>query len=296
MKTIKRINSVGLADKLGLRPAATSFIFKPATASPRTIFEPHRSEMYTFALILRGTVELSVGLEHYNIQAPALVTITPDDIRHWKAAGEDISIVSIFFTEDFMISGVSNPLFLKDLPFYNQERYVTTLDQQECDALKKIFDLIESKVDTTDQSKFNSLQAMTVVALLEARSICEKQLVQPAAVYSQSHILAGKFKKLLAKDFIQQRAVSYYAEQLCISPKHLSQSVKEQTGRTAGEMIDELIGLEAKIRLQNVELNISQVAQQLNFPSATFFGKFFKRIYGISPLEYRKRIISKTDI
>lgn len=82
----------------------------------------------------------------------------------------------------------------------------------------------------------------------------------------------------------------FYASLLHVTPKHLSEVVKAQTGRTAGEWIDQSVILEAKVLLQQKELSISQVADALHFSDQSVFGKFFKVNTGVSPLAYRQSL------
>ena len=64
--------------------------------------------------------------------------------------------------------------------------------------------------------------------------------------------------------------------------------VKEATGRSATEWIDEFVIIEAKNLLRFSGKNIQQVAYALNFPNQSSFGKYFKRLTGISPMAYQK--------
>lgn len=72
-----------------------------------------------------------------------------------------------------------------------------------------------------------------------------------------------------------------------VTPKHLSRTVKAQTGYTAVEWIERFVILEAKVLLKSSNLNIQQIADELNFPSQSFFGKYFKKFTGMSPKEFR---------
>ena len=85
-----------------------------------------------------------------------------------------------------------------------------------------------------------------------------------------------------------ERSVKFYADQLCLTPKHLSGVVKEVSGKTVGEWIDELVILEAKALLNSSSMNIQEIADRLNFANQSFFGKYFKHYTGMSPKEYRK--------
>jgi AraC family transcriptional regulator, transcriptional activator of pobA len=81
--------------------------------------------------------------------------------------------------------------------------------------------------------------------------------------------------------------VQFYADALFVSSKHLTETIKEVTGRTSGEWIEDAVILEAKVLLRNHEITISQVAENIHFPDQSSFGKYFKKHTGLSPSDYR---------
>jgi len=96
--------------------------------------------------------------------------------------------------------------------------------------------------------------------------------------------------KYLAKindEFKETHEVAAYADMLNISAGHLSEVVKEQSGRSAIAHIHDRIVLEAKRLLFHTERSIKEISFQLGFGDASYFNRFFKRITGSTPLEYR---------
>ena len=98
----------------------------------------------------------------------------------------------------------------------------------------------------------------------------------------------NEFMQLVRTHHKQERMVSFYAEKLFISPKYLSLIIKEALGRSAAEVIDEFVILEAKNLLRFSGKNIQQVAYDLNFPNQSSFGKYFKHLTGMSPSEFQR--------
>jgi YesN/AraC family two-component response regulator len=85
----------------------------------------------------------------------------------------------------------------------------------------------------------------------------------------------------------EQRGLDFYADKLCITPKHLSKVIKAISDKPANDWIDEHVVLEAKALLKSTNMTIEQISDELNFPSQSFFGKYFKRVTGMSPKEYK---------
>ena len=94
---------------------------------------------------------------------------------------------------------------------------------------------------------------------------------------------------MLEAEYRKERSVVYFANRLCISPKHLSMVVKKVSGRTASDWIDEYVVLEAKQMLRTTTLTVQEVSRELNFANQSFFGKYFKKHVGMSPSEYRQQ-------
>lgn len=92
--------------------------------------------------------------------------------------------------------------------------------------------------------------------------------------------------KLLA-DYNKTRNVAWYAEKLKISNIHLCTTVKKVTGNTCVEIISHMVIMDAKSQLKSTNIPIQEISNSLNFANTSFFGKYFKRYVGMSPLAYR---------
>ncbi|MDE5813808.1 MAG: helix-turn-helix domain-containing protein, partial [Muribaculaceae bacterium] len=90
------------------------------------------------------------------------------------------------------------------------------------------------------------------------------------------------------QNFRAERSVAFYADRLCVTPKHLSAVAKDITKHTASELIDHYVIMEAKIMLAESALTIQEIANKLNFANQSFFGKYFKHLTGYSPSQFRK--------
>ena len=96
-----------------------------------------------------------------------------------------------------------------------------------------------------------------------------------------------RFMELLSKYFTQERHVEFYASKMCITPKYLSTTVKQVSGKTPTAWITNRTIEEIKHRLLHTQDTIKEIAYSLHFPNLSFFGKFFKKETGMSPKQYR---------
>ena len=95
------------------------------------------------------------------------------------------------------------------------------------------------------------------------------------------------FLTLLEEYYTQERSISFYADRMCLTPKYLSTIVKEVSGKHGMQWIDEYVLLEAKALLRDGSISVKEVSDQLNFPSQSMFGRFFKKMTGLSPKQYK---------
>ena len=106
---------------------------------------------------------------------------------------------------------------------------------------------------------------------------------------TNQYVFFNKFIDLLSQQHKKERSVQFYADQLHITPKYLTTLVLRFTGLTASQAIDQFVVLSVKQTLYCNEANIKAISEEYNFPSQSFFGRYFKRITGLSPHAYLKQ-------
>jgi AraC family transcriptional activator of pobA len=290
IKEIKTLKASHLSDKFGLTPTSQHFVFKAQEFSSNQRLGPHRSELYGIGIVLAGEAQFNAGTRSYAVSAPGLLVVPPEQIRQWNQRSENLKTISIFFTEEFVVSGLSNTSFLKDFGFFkaNGTNFIK-LSTEEINSLKILFTLLQDKYDGSTANRTECIQAILRLLLFETAQLMKEQQTGHSGVKcTRGHQLTEDFKEIVSLNLKRHRSVSFYAERLFVTPKHLSQMVKQETGKTASELIDEMVTLEAKVLLQSKYATISEISEHLNFTTPSFFGKFFKRNTGISPFEYKK--------
>jgi AraC-like DNA-binding protein len=106
---------------------------------------------------------------------------------------------------------------------------------------------------------------------------------------SRADVIFAEFIQQLEQNYRTERRVSWYAQQMGITPKYLSEIIKQISKRTPNEWIDSYVVLEIRVLLKNSTKSIKEITEELNFPNQSFLGKYFKEHVGMSPSEYRKK-------
>ena len=251
------------------------------------INKPYRSNYFGVGICIAGRAELKADLESYVMQPGNMLTMSPQIIKQWQYMSDDFETLSVFFTKAFITT--RNNIDPDQFPFFeNAARHCFSVSAADSKNIIASLQSIEQWYGTAHLYRHEILRSLIHVLLYEAAPLYNAQHELLTAAQNRSQLLTGSFKALVREHFSAERSLKFYAEKLFVSPKHLTEILKEITGRTAGEWIDEAVILEAKVLLQNPALSIAQIANTLQFPDQSTFGRFFKNLTGQAPLSYRQ--------
>ncbi|MCH5325878.1 MAG: AraC family transcriptional regulator [Duncaniella sp.] len=167
---------------------------------------------------------------------------------------------------------------------------IIDISREEYDALTLIYDLFRRHLRTVERP-FGTMALESLCELLFFNTLSlYAQRTRDVGHKSRREELLTRFMDTLERHFRVERSVNFYADALFVTPKHLSAVLKEVSGQTAGEWIDNRVILEAKKMLRTTGMNILEISSALNFSNQSFFGKYFKHLTGISPREYRNNL------
>lgn len=132
------------------------------------------------------------------------------------------------------------------------------------------------------------LQMLYSVFVLELQN-AQEQAVEQNNITQRTEEIFTRFIALLPHYFAEHHGIEFYAGQLSISPVYLSRVVREVSGRTVVDYINRMLLMETSFLLRTTTQSIAQIADTLNFANASTLSKFFTRLKGVSPKEYRKK-------
>lgn len=105
--------------------------------------------------------------------------------------------------------------------------------------------------------------------------------------FTRKEEIVKRFQALVSLHCISERSTAFYADRLCVTPKHLASTVKEVSGLTPTQTISRAVTADAKSKLKSTDMSVAEIADSLNFPNPSFFCKYFRRHTGFSPRSYR---------
>ena len=243
----------------------------------------------TIALCLEGRGEVVIGVKKYQFSKNCLMLLNPNQYVHSLSSSERVKIMAIGCNLELIESIMPKISGLLQLLIHKPIDSVSQLSEENSADIQMYMRLIGEKLKASD----SPLKRTKISYLLQALlcEIIEKHFVSKDGVerpQTRKEEILSKFIIEVLQNFRKERSVAFYADRMCVTPKHLSAVAKEITGLTASELIDHYVIMEAKIMLAETALTIQEVSNKLNFANQSFFGKYFKHLTGFSPSAFRK--------
>ncbi|WP_199118785.1 AraC family transcriptional regulator [Pedobacter sp. ASV28] len=252
--------------------------------------QPFRSNSFAVIVVQEGVFKFQNNFVKYTLGKGDVYLVTPGSMCELFEVSDDVQFISMGFKKDYL---KEQGVFLNGAEvvhlFSSELVHQFTLSEEEFEDIVFSMKSLKKKLNmgpTTPHLK-EIIRHSFLSVLYETLIVYSKNRVFVPVKVNRKEELTTNFLMILSDNFKKEKRVQHYAKELCVTSRHLSQVVKQVTGKTAGELIDEMIIKEAKVLLSSHLLNVAQVADELQFSDQSFFGKFFKKYTGISPSIYR---------
>lgn len=253
---------------------------------PDFVFKPFRTHHTTALFFFEGEYDVSVNMQRYHVQAPCLLQLLSDETVQYHSTSVQLKAVCIVLSRHATEGLIPDRRDL--IAFYQSvlENPVVPIDDDYVPTMELFVASMHEVLRHADNS--NRLEAAQ--NLIRAFFLSMPQF-KKAPTIAQSHKdeLMFRFLNVLRNHFRSERTIDFYANSLCLSSKHLSKVVKQVSGRTVHDWIDEYVTTEATALLRSTDMTVSQVADALGFASQPLFTKFFRRTTGFTPSAVRKK-------
>ena len=245
-----------------------------------------------------GCVDLQINTHRHHIEAKSLVIILPGSILSFttKYSPENTVFQLIGVSDNFIHSQLHLKLGVWEIGPHFFQSPVLKIKDTDSYKFQLYFDLIHNlSMENPTIFKDEAVQNVLAAALYEilAQNIYRNNSAiteeKDPNVNDKECIICRKFFDSLVKDEGRNRTVSYFAEQLCYSPKHLWTIVNKVTGSSPLKIINEHTAERIKYYLIYSDMELTDIAHFFNFGNYSFFGKFVKKHLGACPRKYREK-------
>ncbi len=194
------------------------------------------------------------------------------------------------FKTEFIQPLLKKPL-TEEFSFLDMDaEHIINVTDEESELIQQSFRDIIKEYERFSPEKDYLLRNYIHILLLRVREIYRPHAKKLSETATRSMRISSEFKRLVEKNFIEIREVGKYADMLHITAKHLSEVVKEHTGKSPKEIINDMLLLESKVLMGSTDLNITEIAHRLQFGDQAHFSHFIKQHTGCSPAALRKKL------
>lgn len=260
----------------------------------------YSENLFGFIIVTNGMLELEINSRNMIISRGEIFCISPGISFKLLSGNTDLEGYMLTFSPLFLESLHLPKSINCSLQFINYDRYNTT--EAMFLRAKQLLCLIKNETERVEHFYSREIiQNLVSVFYMDIFNAHLKDSCYPAQHFKQNGTTCRAME--LCKNFIwlvrqyasEQRQVRYYADRLCITPKYLSTLVKTTTGLTANEWIKDSVVNKAKHLIQTSgNSTMKEISYALNFSNPSFFGKYFKKAVGISPIEYQKTLLEQS--
>lgn len=252
-------------------------------------------------LCTNGEVQVTLEKEIHRIRRGDMYIYMPSLPIRLLYKSEDAEGLLVALDVDFMlpvvqrVANAENLLHVRRYPFFS-------LTEENFGYIRSMLEKLWERIYEEDKDRKGFLQQRLQVELIksmaqtityEVLSIYFSKLPIQPMVQTKKDLIFHQFLLSLFRHFRQEREVAFYAELQHLSPRYFSSIIKEKSGNNALQWIVQMVITEAKLLLETSDLSIKEISVQLNFPTQSFFGKYFKQYTGISPKEFRENILKE---
>lgn len=205
----------------------------------------------------------------------------------------DFNIRAMFFTNQILQSFLREKMNIWNEVMYIQRLHVISMTDDDLRFYTCFYDMLSLCFEKDANTPFRSdvIQSLVRSAMLGLCGSMKQQLTGSTHLLMETKTSSGHFQRfldLLHSSEVKHRTVESYASELCLSPKYLSAICKKQSGKTANQWITEQVMEDIRYYLRHTDYSIKQICNMLGFPNPSFFGKYTKEHFGVTPLQLRQ--------
>ncbi len=258
----------------------------------RTVFSllmrqkpPFTINDHRLGIIMNGEADININLQDRHLTSGTLVYIGPGTIIHPKRLSPDLRIFGMGLFSNFPM-----PFAQGQMPsaFNGQVRdFQLSANEEDIATATHIMDAIWQTVHASDDYHRPTVTALVAAQMHHYDQLFHRQTDQLASSRSREQTIFDRFLQLVTQHCAEHHQVGYYAGRMCLTERYLSTIIRQVSGTTAKDWIDRALITRIKIELRHTDKPAAQIADEMHFANPSFFSKYFRRLTGMTPGEYK---------
>lgn len=250
---------------------------------------PIRLKCEIIALCMEGEIDAMVNLNFIKVKKYDVITLVPGTIFQINDIIGNLKIYFLGFSSGYIEQKEISKSLVETI-ILTMRNPLISLKKEGAIMLEEYMMMLIKMYENFDDGLRSEITPNLFADVHKGISILYKKIKKDERInLPKSEQLCRDFTQMVMQNYNHNRNVSWYAEKLNISHAHLCSIVKQTTGKTCVDIISSMVIMDAKSQLKSTQLSIQEISDSLNFANMSFFGKYFKRYVGMSPLEYRNK-------
>lgn len=293
-KTITPITVDYLIKEYNLKNLGEDIALLPSMHVLTQLTEPRRMSLCVFiGICTSGIITLEVNDKKRVVSNSSVMVITDDSVVNNVTFSDDFDGFGIFLSYKMLHDILVDVAYMSDLFLLSHNHPVFEIQEEDIKVARQYFENIRKRIDLVSHRYRKEVIRLQILSLIyDFSNAFDKVINQPHKKDKQSRgeRIFVNFVQLVEQNFRTQRQVQWYAKEMNITPKYLSEVISTVSRRTPNEWIDKFVTTEMRNLLRHTNKKMSEIADAMNFPSQSFFGKYFKENVGVTPSDYRNGI------
>lgn len=259
--------------------------------NPNVFFDPspHTTNFFEMMIFEKASGKIELNGQMLEVAEKSFFFISPFQKKSCKIPLNGIKGFHLVFQNDFLSEFFDDKLFAYRLQyFYNsQNPQYLRLENKDYDTIQFVFNEIIAEIKNYKKDSPHIIRSLLYFSLSKLNRLYSKYYNISSDTQSNSKIY--KFKELLELNIRTLHSVEKYCELLHVTRHQMNKMVKDHTGQTSKEVINNRLLQEVKTELRYSHKTITEIANELNFSESNNLTRFFSKIEGISPTSYREK-------
>ena len=234
-----------------------------------------------------GWIKGNYDLRPIEIHKGDLSVLLPEHLISFHQRSQDFDCICILLTKEFGVS-MREANSLKAQIHFSQNGIVSLIEDEYATTLHaiEVLRFMMRKKTDDNETMIRTMFSTLFNLFCHFEAIAEK----PKAAQSRQEHVFEQFHDAIVKYHRESREVIFYADKLCITPKYLSAIIKQVSGKSANDWINDYVMRETKAMLKTQKsMTIQEISDIMGFPDQATFSKFFKKHEGCTPTDYRMK-------
>ena len=247
----------------------------------------HTLSYFDITFISGGTGNFAIDNEPFSLTQGDVIFSKPGEIRVWDTT-EIPQGYALIFEEEFLLSFFNDSSFIQNLSYFNPKRSSSKINISSVyTRIENLICTISDEVNCQQSRDKHILRALLYEILMVLNREYSKSCVT-AVEEKTGNRHVNRFITLVDEHFKKCHLTKFYADELCITPNYLNEIVQTNMGTNAKSYIRDRIIREAKRLLSYTNLSVTEIAEELNFESPSYFIRLFRKQTNRTPLQFRQ--------